>query len=221
VSTLALEKLFSATDQEAIRQAVSRAEARTGGEVVPYVVQASGSYTGAPWRGAALLAVLATLGAAMVHTLVGVWGGSPWLWGVLPAGAGVVLGLGLSRVFPAVRRWWIPTFQVEEQVEFRAAAAFVEAEVFNTRDRTGVLLFISLFEHRVLVLADSGIHARVAQDAWDHIATDLASGIKAGRLVPALLEAIDAVGRLLEAKGVERRADDENELADGVRLGDG
>ena len=82
-----LEGLFSTADQEAIREAVARAEARTAGEVVPYVVAASGGYAGAPWRGAALGAILTTVGAAIVHTLVGLWGGSPWLWGVLPATA--------------------------------------------------------------------------------------------------------------------------------------
>ena len=39
-----------------------------------------------------------------------------------------------------------------------AMAAFVEEEVFSTRDRTGILLFLSLFEHRVVVLGDSGIN---------------------------------------------------------------
>ena len=221
MSRATLEGLFSDADQEAIRQHVAAAETRTAGEVVPYVVAISGSYAGAPWRGAALGAVLTAVAAAMLHTLEGFWGGSPWLWGVLPTAAGAVLGLLACTLFPGPRRWCIPGEQIEEQVELRAAAAFVEAEVFDTRDRTGVLLFISLFEHRVLVMADSGIHARVSQHAWDHIATDLAAGIKAGRLTPALLEAIEAVGGLLEEKGVERRADDVNELADGVRLGDG
>lgn len=217
----ALSRLFTPEDRETLRAAVAEAEARTSGEVVPYVVTASGSYAGAPWRGAALGALCAAVAAAVFHSLLGVWGGSLWVWGVLPVAGGLLAGLFTGLTLPAVRRALIPTAQMDEQVEWRAAAAFVEGEVFNTRDRTGVLLFVSLFEHRVLVLADSGIHARVPQAAWDAIAANLARGLKARRAVPALLEAIQAVGALLEERGVERRPDDANELPDGVRLGDG
>jgi putative membrane protein len=216
----ALSRLFSPADQETLRAAVAEAEARTAGEVVPYVVSASGSYAGAPWRGAALGAFAGALAATVGHSLLGAWGGSLWLWSVLPVVVGMAAGLLAGNTLSAVRRALIPTAQMDEQVEWRAAAAFVEAEVFNTRDRTGVLLFVSLFEHRVLVLADSGIHSQVAQGAWDSIAGNLALGLKAGRAVPALLEAIEAVGALLEDRGVERRPDDTNELPDGVRFGD-
>lgn len=47
---------------------------------------------------------------------------------------------------------------------------------------------------------------------------DLVEGIRAGRITEALVEIIGRCGALLEEHGVERRADDQNELADGLRL---
>jgi putative membrane protein len=99
----------------------------------------------------------------------------------------------------------------------RAAAAFLEAEVFATRDRTGVLIFLALFEHRVVVLADSGIAARVEPGAWKGISDRLAAGIREGRAAAALIEAIGACGRLLAERRVERRPDDVSELPDHLR----
>ena len=104
------------------------------------------------------------------------------------------------------------------RVERRARQAFLEEEVFKTRERTGILIFVALFERRVLVLGDEGINRVVDQNEWNCVVAKLVAAIAAGRLAGALVEAIQECGRLLEVHGVEIRADDEDELKDGVRL---
>ncbi len=99
----------------------------------------------------------------------------------------------------------------------RASVAFLEEEVFKTRERTGILIFVSLFERRVVVLGDEGIHRRVKPGEWEGIVADIVAGIRARRPADALIEAIGRCGALLERRGVELRPDDKDELADGLR----
>jgi putative membrane protein len=87
-------------------------------------------------------------------------------------------------------------------------------EVFKTAGRTGILIFLSLFERRVVILADSGIHAAVPPSAWDEIAGRLAASLKRGERGAALVRAIQECGALLERPPLSRAADDANELPD-------
>jgi putative membrane protein len=96
--------------------------------------------------------------------------------------------------------------------------AFVDEEVFNTRDRTGILVFISTFEHRIEVLGDVGINEKVSSDEWADIVEHIRDGIKQGRFVDGVIDGIGMCGHLLEKSGVEIRGDDKNELPDAVRF---
>ncbi len=216
---MAAKPLFSEPDLEAVRRAVAAAEGETAGEIVPYVVDASDGYEGTLWKGAALGALGGGLAAAVVHVAAGLWGVGA-LWIALPAAAGGALGYLLAALVPALRRALVPRDVMERRVRRRAAVAFLEEEVFRTGDRTGILLFLSLFEHRVVVLGDSGINAKVEAAEWTAITDAIAAGIRAGRPGEALVEGIGACGRLLARRGVEMRPDDRNELRDDLRRRD-
>ena len=211
--------LFSEQDLEAVRQAVAAAEGETSGEIVPFVVDASDAYEGTLWKGTAIGALGAAMTAAVAHVAAGLWGGGA-LWIALPAAAGGALGFLLTALVPAVKRALVPSDVLERRVRRRAAVAFLEEEVFSTEDRTGILLFLSLFEHRVVVLGDAGINARVGEDEWEAITDAIAAGIRAERPGPALVEGIGACGRLLSRRGVEIQPEDRNELRDDLRRRD-
>ncbi len=90
-------------------------------------------------------------------------------------------------------------------MRLRAESAFLTEEVFATRERTGILIFLALFEHRAVILGDAGIHRKVEEGTWQHLVDDLVAGIRHGRTVEALLETIERCGHILEHGGVERR----------------
>lgn len=209
--------LFSEADLRRIEAAVRDAEARTRGEIVTAAVPESGRYAGAVWTGACLGSLTALLALVLVHWLGGFWGvGSP-LWALLAAGGGAVVGhLAVGRS-DALRRLLTPDEVMARQVDLAARAAFVDHEAFATRDRSGVLIFLSLLEHRVEVLADSGIEAHVAPGEWDGIVAGIVRGIREGRAADALIEAVGRCGEILDRRGLERRPDDADELADGLR----
>ena len=214
------EKYFSADDREAIRRAAAEAESETSGEVVPFVVGRCDDYPGAAWTVAAWSAMAASVVAGALHMWIGAWGGSAVVWLTLPVVGAALLGRLAADRLPGLRRRFVADETITRRVTARAEAAFLEEEVFLTRERTGVLLFVALFEHRVVVLGDAGINARVEQSEWDGIVADLTDGIRGGRPAEALGQAIAACGRLLSEHRVERREDDVNELTDTLRMAD-
>jgi putative membrane protein len=197
--------LFSDSDLQAIRAAVAAAEAGTSGEIVPYVVGESDEYGGAAWKGAAFGALLGGLAGWAVHRWGGFWGTNLFAWMVLPPAAGAALG------------WLAGGELLDLRTRRRAAAAFLEEEVFRTRHRTGILLFVSLFERRVVVLGDAGVNAKVEPGEWDEVVRLAVEGIRQGRPGEGLAAAIAACGRLLARPGLERLPDDTDELPDELR----
>jgi len=211
---------FKDSDLEAVKHAVREAEARTSGEIVPYVVGRSDDYAEAPWRGATFGALVGALAAAVIHDLGGFWGGWFAAWVVAPALLGCAIGFALALLVPAVRRALVDSHTLDRNVRRRAEVAFLHEEVFKTRDRTGILILVSLFERRVVVLGDAGINSAVAQREWDSIVAGIVAGIRAGRSAQALVEGVVACGLLLERRGVSIKPDDTDELRDDLRTED-
>lgn len=207
-------------DLEAIRAAVAEAEQRTSGEIVPYFVEESDAYPSALWKGIALGAFTGALLAEAIYFFGDFWGGLIPLWIALPTAAGGAVGFLLAAYVPAVKRWMAGDGLLDLRTRQRAEMAFLEEEVFHTRDRTGILLFLSLFEHRVIVIGDSGINQQVEQGQWDGIVKAVAAGIRAGRPGEALVEGIRQCGELLERHGVAIQPDDFDELSNELRRGD-
>jgi len=218
-----VDKIFTSKDKESVEAAVAAAEKKTAGEIVPYIIKRSSRYRETTWKGAvhfSLVAVAMIFGMSMFY--------AGWSFGWLftfTGGATVILasgviGAALVRYVPKLERLLISEEAISEAVRNRAARAFLEEEVFSTRDRTGILIFVSLFEHRVEVVGDAEINARVEPDDWAYVVEDILLGIKSGRLSNGLASAIERCGNLLSDRDLDIREDDENELSDGVRLRD-
>ena len=204
-----------------IREAVGRAEGRTSGEIVPFVAVRSAAYEIAVWRASATLAAAACCVLMLLELLYQGWSLS-WLYTgisqtLVIIGAGTC-GAALAALVPSIKRLFAGKTRLADAVHRRAVEAFVEKEVFSTRDRTGILLFVSLFERRIEVLGDSGINEKVSRNDWASIVDRIRGSIKAGKLAEGLTSGIEMSGALLERSGVEIRPDDTNELADDVGL---
>ena len=215
-----MDTMIDGLDQDRIRDAVGRAEERTAGEIVPVVVPRSDDYEVAVWRGVGAATLLVLTGVLLTLQFYDGWG-LGWLfapWGVALSVlvAGTVGGV-LSRYVYPLQRLLVGSDRLDETVHRRAMQAFVEEEVFDTRDRTGILLFVSLREHRIEVVGDVGINQQVEPDDWVDVVARIQRGIQNSNLTEGLVEAVEMCGRLLERKGVEIRPDDANELTDRVR----
>ena len=212
-----LDRAFSRDDLAAIDLAVREAEARSPGEIVPYAVDRSDPYAEGTWTAATLGALLGALAAALLSATLDPWGLDLPLWVAAPPGVGATLAYLVAVLWPALRVRLVPAHTAEHRVHQRATAAFVEQEVFRTRARTGILLFLSLLERRVVVLADAGINARVSQAEWDAVAAGIVAGMRRGEPGPAVAAAIRRCGELLALPGFRRPPDDQDELPDELR----
>ena len=210
-----IDTYFSAGDREAICAATEKAERETSGELVVYVVERCDPHGEAPWKGALIGGAVGAMVAALLVWFVGGWGAPDELWLLIGLQLGLILGWLASLLEPVARRL-IGAEALESRAEGRAAEAFIEEQVFATAGRTGVLIFLALFEHRVVVLADEGIGQLVAPSAWNEIAEGIASGIRAGRPAPALIEAVGQCARLMTEHGVP--ANLTNELSNRPRF---
>ncbi|GMQ80698.1 MAG: hypothetical protein BMS9Abin05_0126 [Rhodothermia bacterium] len=216
-----MPEIISKKGLAAVEAAVKEAEKLTSGEIVPFIVKQSSSYPVASWRGGAIFGLGGLMTVLILGQLYAGWS-LGWLFTVGGTGSAALvlgaLGVLLVRSVPAVERFFAGSSSMTHAVRDRSMRAFVEEEVFDTRERTGILIFISLFERRVEVVGDSGINARVESDDWVRVVEDILTGIRDGTMVEGLVSAVNRCGSLLEEKGVEIREDDTNELSDSVRF---
>lgn len=203
----AAQSFFTPQEQARIEAAVRAAEARTSGEIVPMVVDASYDYPRTEILAGGLLALALAATLSWAFGEASLWVFLPlFLLGYLPCKL-------LIRNLPMLKRCLIHPNELAAEVEERAMLAFIEQGVHHTRDATGILILISLFERRVHVLADRGINQAVPKETWDEIVHLVSAGIRSGRACEALCAAIARCGDLLEEQ-FPRKADDTNELPD-------
>ena len=102
-----------------------------------------------------------------------------------------------------------------ESVHKHAVEAFGKYGLHNTIDKTGVLIFLSVEEKRIEILADSGINAKVEQKTWDTMVTKLAENIRSGGSCKGICDLVKEVGELLTLH-FPIQPGDENELSNEV-----
>jgi putative membrane protein len=172
-------------------------------------VPRSAGYTGVRLASAALVTLSAS--GALILARPGLLAGE-----VL--GLELLLGLLVYALSgqATVLRWLIPKLQQRSAVERAAQLAFVKHSVFATRERTGVLILLSELEHRVAILGDEGIHARVKMEGWESYVDTMVSSVRAGKPGAGVCQVVDALAQIL-AQGAPIRSDDTNELPNRVR----
>lgn len=127
--------------------------------------------------------------------------------------ATVFIAVLLITSVPQVRLWVTPRSVRRARVRRAALEQFLAHGLHVTENRTGVLIFASVGEHQIEVIADQGIHARVGEDVWADAVEALASGLKKGDPAGGFEAAIALCGEVL-AEHFPPGADDRNELAD-------
>ncbi|HYC77953.1 MAG TPA: TPM domain-containing protein [Planctomycetota bacterium] len=193
--------------------AIAAAEARTSAEIVVGLVARSGAHRHVPYVAGLIGAVVAVLLFAAAFWLRNrIWPtvGFDLFLGV--AVVGFLLG-ALAARNGATARALAGDDALLEACERRAAELFAAHGVARTAARNGVLLFVSLFEHKVLVWGDDAVSAALTPDDYRGVAEIAIGNLRAGRVEEALIDATQALGLLLE-KPFPRAANDVNELPD-------
>lgn len=202
-------------DKERIAQAVAAAEARTSGEIMCVMTEEVSAYREVALAWAAAVALLVPPLAFVVGVqplsvadALGGWSiaqGSPGaearigLALTLYAAAQAVLFAAAMGVFtiPAVRRRLTPGGLKDRRVHRAAFQHFVGTGLHLRPDQTGVLIFASIEDRRMEVIADEAIHAKVGQGAWDEVVREALAAMRGGSPADGLARAVTLCGDLL------------------------
>lgn len=208
-----------------VSDAVTAAEAQTAGEIVTVLADRSDGYTdvallwavGAAFTAMSVFAALPQPFLDLWDGLVGGWG-HEWTIGEL---ASMVIALGLIKFVAVmlVQQWeplkfaLVPGPTKTIRVHDQAVRQFKVGAQARTTGRTGVLIYLSMREHRAEIVADESIAARVPAEVWGEAMGDMLAEIRKGRVAEGLAIGIRDVGFVL-AEHFPRGSDDVNELPD-------
>jgi putative membrane protein len=206
-----LERFLPQSEQQKIESCIREAERRTRGEIMVLVVASSYHYPVADLRAAAVLAL--PIAIALTPLLGGLfWAGPSNLW--------IFLGtlIPLFLVFEAIvkhvlplKRLFISNMEMETEVQEAAEIQFYKKGVYRTREETGVLIYVSVFERKVWVLGDRGLNASIPEGYWKGVVDTIVPGIREGRPAESICQAVARVSNVLEEK-FPVRTDDKDEL---------
>jgi putative membrane protein len=224
---------LSPSDIATIEAAVAEAEARTTGEIYCVVSEESGEYGETPlaWAaGAALLGpALLLLGGVRVSVpdLFDSWSAAQVsqaaeraaheaLVGAILLQAALFVVTLLVVAIPPVRRALTPRPFKRERVRRRALEQFAAKNLHQTRERTGVLIFVSFAERMAELIADEGVASQVEPHVWDRAMDALTEGLRRGEAGAGIATAVRLCGDVLAERCPADPQDNPNQLPNNV-----
>jgi putative membrane protein len=184
--------MISKKDKLLIKNLINEAEKRTKSELVPMIVHHSDQYPAAHFRAAIIASFLFSL--ILYFSPLSIINPIYFLWIQLP---GLYVGYFLGQV-PFIKRLLITKEEIDYEVSQRAYEAFFHHNLHHTHEHNGVLIFISLMERKIKIIADTGIQSKVEKKVWDEIIADFSQNVQREQFTQALTEAIEAVAHVLE-----------------------
>lgn len=215
----------SADEHGIVTQAVAAVEQHTDGEIVTVIAGQSDDYRETPiyWAVAAMFLALACIAVfpewfeGLLSTFTG-----GWQHVYTPGENLTIIMLVLAAKFAAVhvivgwkplRLALTPSAVKQMRVRARAINLFKVSAEKRTMGLTGVLIYLSMAEHRAEIVADSAIAAKVTPDVWGQAMADMIVELRAGRPGEGMAAAVRDVGKVL-AEHFPKTGENPNELPD-------
>jgi putative membrane protein len=216
---------LSQADHALVTASVTQAERSSDGEIVTIVADKSDSYhdVGLHYAVLAMLlvpAVLAVLPQGFIDWVTGAslgWnatiGRGALMAFLIAMLAAVFLIVRYALAYMPLRMALTPGSTKTRRVQRRALQLFKVGAERRTVGRTGVLLYLSLHEHRAEIVADEAIHSKVEPEVWGDAMAVLIENVKAGRPGEGMAKAVEQIGLVL-AQCLPKTIDNPNEVPD-------
>jgi len=199
------QQFLTRNEQDRLIKCVQDVESRTSGEIVPVIASISYDYPRAAHLGGLILGIVAALVLSLILGRNDLW---VFLALFLPF---YVLISRLFMMYPRLRRPFITKAEMREEVEEAAITAFHANGLHRTRDMTGIIIYVSVYERMVQVLADKGINDKVNPEVWQEVVAMVTEGIRSGSPGRSLCKGVERCGELI-ARHFPIKADDTDEL---------
>ncbi|TNE51101.1 MAG: hypothetical protein EP341_07320 [Sphingomonadales bacterium] len=216
---------LNADQHKIVSDAVSAAELTTSGEIVTVLADRSDGYSdvalwwaaGAAFTAMSILAIWPDLFLTKIDSLLGGWS-HDWTTGEvlsLAIGFGLLkfLGVWLILLWDPLKFALIPGPAKSARVHEQAIKHFKVGAERRTHGRTGVLIYLSMREHRAEIVADEPIAEKVPAEVWGEAMADMLAEIRKGCIAEGMAAGVRDVGKVL-SEHFPRDADDQNELPD-------
>ncbi len=190
-------------DEKRIAEAIRAAEQKTSGEIFCVMAAASSNYRFVPIARAALIALAVPLPLFYFTPL--------WAEQIYFVQIAIFVGCAILFSLPGLRFALVPRWIKRDRASVEAKRQFAAHGLHLTKQRTGVLIFASIAERYVEIVADSGINDKVSPEVWDKAVKAMIAKIKQGQPVEGFIEAIRICGDVL-AKHFPPGAINKNEL---------
>ena len=182
---------FTKEDHEAVSAAIHEAEKRTCGQIVCVLAHASSDYAHVPILWASMLALFAP------WPLIDL---TPWsVQRIYVIQIAVFLAAALLFSLTPLRLALVPRAVRRARAHRAALEQFVVRRVAHTKNRIGVLIFVSLAERYARIIADEGIAEKVPNSEWQAALDALTGNMREGRIAAGFCAAIERCGAVLAA----------------------
>ena len=215
---------LTADDHTRVSAAIAAAEAKSDGEIIAITADQSDAYhdVGLHWAVLAMVAVLA-LFAAMPQKLVAIY---DWVqgWATEPSTRDLLtlllffallkfLAVLFLLKWRPLRMLLTPGSTKTRRVRRRAIMLFKTGAERRTVGRTGILIYLSMAEHRAEIVGDEAITKVTTPETWGEAMTALLTHVKAGRPGDGIVAAVEIIGEVL-AEHFPKSGEDSNEIPD-------
>lgn len=215
---------FTNDEIRRIEVAIADAESRTSGELVCAVATESGRYDRAESI-VGLLTSLVTLGLAhLLHQFLTSsadgWSvtGLGFGWQALAVVLGFLAGSVLASYVHPLRHLCLSEREIDAEVRQAAWHVFGTAAIRGTVRRSGLLIYISLCERRVVILADECAAKALGEDQITTLRDGAVDRLRSAPLAEACMATITAAGKALAEHLPSDEASEENELSNHLLL---
>jgi len=204
-------KQFNDTFRADIGRAIARIESQSHSEWVVLVKERADSYAQYPLGLGSALAFLALTYFRFAPEVFDEW--------VIYAGTitAFVLGAALTAGLPGLLRRAVGRKRLERSTEILARACFQKGGIHHTRDKTGVLVFVAVWERQVAIIPDRGVESAIPPGEWLKIRQDLNGVFQAKNPAAELVARLEGLQTTF-SRYIPQVEDDTNELPDHLEI---
>lgn len=205
-----MKPVLSETDKELLEKKIARAEEQTRSQIVLATVMRSDSYAEIPWKAFAI-----GVSVSGLLVLIGNMVSPGWIQGltvlvavVVMLASGAVMTL-LTIFIPELARLFLNDSRAESETRQYAESLFLSRQLFLTKHRTGILLLISFFEKKVVIIPDRGICDHVTNEVVTRIIALMRETLSRNEYRRSIEIAVDELTRIIEPLTTDDKAGDE------------